>query len=55
LLEKKGGALNVTDKSDAGTIYDLFGVSKKTFKKALGALYKKRLIVLDPDKIRLVK
>lgn len=53
LLKKNGGTLNITDKSDAETIYDQFGVSKKTFKKALGALYKKRLILLGPDKIRL--
>lgn len=31
------------------------GVSKKTFKKAVGDLYKKRLIVLEDDSIRLVK
>ena len=31
------------------------GISKKTFKKAVGDLYKKRLIVLEDDGIRLVK
>lgn len=36
-------------------IYDTFGVSKKTFKKAVGDLYKKRLIVLGDEGIRLVE
>ena len=30
----------------------LFGVSKKTFKKAVGDLYKKRLVVLEAEGIR---
>ena len=34
-------------------IYETFGVSKKTFKKAVGDLYKKRLILLVEDGIRL--
>ncbi|MBI4793389.1 MAG: hypothetical protein HY789_11860 [Deltaproteobacteria bacterium] len=34
-------------------MYSLFGVSKKTFKKAVGALYKKRLITLDTSGISL--
>jgi predicted RNA-binding protein (virulence factor B family) len=29
-------------------------VSKKNYKKALGALYKKRLLSIDPDGIRLL-
>ncbi|MBR3718162.1 MAG: GntR family transcriptional regulator [Bacteroidaceae bacterium] len=41
------------DKSDAEEIYQTFGVSKKTFKKAVGELYKMRLIILQPDGIRL--
>jgi len=36
-------------------IYSTFGISKKNFKKALGGLYKKRLVVIEEDKIRLVK
>jgi len=36
-----------------GNIYDAFGVSKKTFKKAVGDLYKKRLVVLEAEGIRL--
>ena len=41
------------DKSDAEEIYQTFGVSKKTFKKAVGELYKMRLIILQPDGISL--
>ncbi|MBI5676041.1 MAG: hypothetical protein HZC48_09495 [Nitrospirae bacterium] len=32
-----------------------FGVSKKTFKKAIGALYKKRLITIESNGIRLIE
>jgi predicted RNA-binding protein (virulence factor B family) len=43
----------LNDKSAAEDIYETFGVSKKTFKKAVGDLYKKRLIILVEDGIRL--
>ena len=52
-LKENKGFLGVTDKSSPETIYGLFGASKKTFKKALGALYKKRLIELLDEGIRL--
>ena len=45
----------MNDKSPAEEIYDVFGVSKKTFKKAVGDLYKKRLILLHEDGIELVR
>ncbi|MFW2369039.1 MAG: S1 RNA-binding domain-containing protein [Desulforhopalus sp.] len=48
-----GGMVAVTDKSPPEDIYDLFGVSKKVFKKAIGGLYKKKLIILDTDGIKL--
>ena len=47
------GYTPLNDKSAAEDIYDAFEVSKKTFKKAVGDLYKKRLIVLVEDGIRL--
>ena len=47
------GFTSFNDKSDAEEIYETFGVSKKTFKKAVGELYKMRLIILQPDGIRL--
>lgn len=54
-LESNNGFLAITDKSDPQLIYDLFGVSKKKFKMALGGLYKKRMIVLEPSGFRLKK
>ncbi|MEK2644910.1 CvfB family protein [Bdellovibrio sp. BCCA] len=55
LLQKKGGYLAINDKTPPETIYNLFGVSKKKYKIALGGLYKKRLITVDDDGIRLAK
>ncbi len=52
-LQQQGGFIAVTDKSRPKVIADLFGVSKKTFKKAIGNLYKKRLISLEKNGIRL--
>ena len=47
-LELYGGFLDLTDKSDPDRIYDLFGVSKKKYKAAIGTLYKNRQIrILD--------
>lgn len=53
-IKDNNGYTSINDKTDAETIYQTFGVSKKTFKKAVGDLYKKRLIILEPDGIRLV-
>ena len=53
VLKQKGGFLPVTDKSSPETIYKLFGVSKKTYKKAIGAIYKKKLITIENDGIKL--
>ena len=50
-----GGRIGLNDKSPAEEIYDVFGVSKKTFKKAVGDLYKKRLVLLHVDGIELVR
>ena len=52
-LQQRGGFIAVADKSKPKVITDLFGVSKKAFKKAIGNLYKKRLITLEKDGIRL--
>lgn len=54
IIQDSGGVVALTDKSPPDEIYALFGVSKKVFKKAIGALYKKRLIIIDTDGIRLV-
>jgi uncharacterized protein len=53
-LKANKGFMAVSDKSSPGMIKAMFGVSKKTFKQALGALYKKRLIQFESDGIRLV-
>lgn len=52
-LQSNDGAMNITDKSAPELISQTFGMSKKVFKKAIGALYKQRLISLHPDKITL--
>ena len=54
-IKDEGGRIGINDKSDADLIYDTFGVSKKTFKKAVGDLYKKRLITLSDSGISVVK
>lgn len=54
-IKEQRGFIRFTDKSDAELIYNTFGVSKKTFKKAVGDLYKQRLIVLEPNGIYLVR
>lgn len=48
-IRSNGGFTPLNDKTDADVIYNTFGVSKKTFKKAVGDLYKKRLIVLEGE------
>ncbi len=52
-LQQQDDFIAVTDKSRPEVIADLFGISKKTFKKAIGNLYKKRLIILEKNGIRL--
>lgn len=52
-IKDHDGFITLNDKSAAETIYDAFGVSKKTFKKAVGDLYKRRLVVLEEGGIRL--
>lgn len=49
------GFLDVNDKTPAEKVYALFGVSKKKFKMAIGSLYKRRLITVNEDGIRLVE
>jgi predicted RNA-binding protein (virulence factor B family) len=53
-LKEHDGFTPLGDKSAAEDIYEAFGVSKKTFKKTVGELYKKRLIVIEEDGIRRV-
>lgn len=53
-IKENNGRISFTDKSPAEDIYNTFGVSKKTFKQAVGDLYKRRLIRLLKDEIELV-
>ena len=45
-LETHQGVCRLTDKSPAEDIYQAFQVSKKSYKKAVGDLYKRRLITI---------
>lgn len=54
-IKEHGGRIHLNDKSPAEDIYDTFGVSKKTFKKGVGDLYKKRLISLQENGIILAE
>ena len=53
-LEEHDGFLMITDKSSPEVINNVFKVSKKAYKQAIGALYKQRRIVLEEKGIRLV-
>ena len=52
-LDDAGGFLPFGDHTPADVIAARFGVSKKTFKQALGSLYRNRRIVIADDGIRL--
>ncbi|MCF7568022.1 S1-like domain-containing RNA-binding protein [Sabulilitoribacter arenilitoris] len=53
-LNDNSGFINLTDKSSPEAIKDQLQMSKKNFKKAVGALYKQRLIEIKQDGIYLV-
>ena len=53
-LKAAGGFLPLHDKSDPETIKNELGLSKKSFKKAIGSLYKDKQIILKEDGIELV-
>ena len=52
-LHLRGGFLTLTDKSDPAEIAEVLQMSKKNFKKAVGALYKQQRITLEDNGIRL--
>lgn len=52
LLDDNSGYLPFNDKSSPEEIYNTFGISKKTFKMAIGALYKERKIEFTQTGIR---
>jgi predicted RNA-binding protein (virulence factor B family) len=53
-IKDMGGFCKLGDKASPEEIYDTFCESKKTYKKAIGALYKARLINIDEDGIRVL-
>lgn len=54
-LEANDGVLMLSDKSSPEAIYALFGVSKKVYKQAIGALFKEGKISISESKIELKK
>lgn len=54
-LRKQNGFAPVHDKSDPQLISDLFGMSKGAFKRAIGGLYKQKIISIEKDGIRLLE
>ncbi|MBS3804110.1 MAG: GntR family transcriptional regulator [Oleiphilaceae bacterium] len=52
-IKQSGGFLPLTDKSPPEVIYKQFNVSKSVFKQAIGALYKKQLIAIEKEGLRL--
>ncbi len=52
-IKENDGFLALTDKSSPDLIYQKMGMSKKAFKRAIGSLYKQRLIKLEKDGLRL--
>ncbi|MBO5580371.1 MAG: GntR family transcriptional regulator [Prevotella sp.] len=53
-LQENGGSCDLGDKSPAEDIALRFGVSKKVYKKAVGDLYRRRLITISDEGITLV-
>jgi hypothetical protein len=53
-LQSNSGYLNLTDKSNPEDIKTLLQMSKKSFKKAVGTLYKQKLIEIKEDGIYLI-
>lgn len=53
-LKEAGGFLPLTDKTPPEVINDRYKVSKRAYKRAVGGLYKQRLITVDEDGLRLV-
>jgi predicted RNA-binding protein (virulence factor B family) len=55
MLKEAGGFLPYHDKSDPAEINEVFGMSKKAFKMAVGKLYKEKRIALDDKGIKYSK
>jgi len=53
-LRENGGVISLGDKSTPDEIYDYFQISKSAFKKAIGGLYKERVITIGDHEIKIV-
>lgn len=54
-LHQRGGSWDLCDASPPEAIHEALGVSKKVFKRATGVLFRKRLIAIEEDGIRLLE
>jgi predicted RNA-binding protein (virulence factor B family) len=54
-LKQNAGVSTMTDKTPPAEIYAKWNVSKGSYKKALGSLYKQKLITISYDKIELAE
>ena len=54
-IREQGGNSTITDKSPPELIYQTFGVSKATYKKTLGLLYKNRQIKIEKNQVTLIE
>jgi uncharacterized protein len=52
-LETHNGLLNLTDNSSPDEIASVLNMSKKNFKKAIGILYKRKIVRLEEDGVHL--
>lgn len=52
-IEDNGGVLDISDKSAPEDIYNLFGCSKKNYKKAIGFLFKQGYIEIGESEVRM--
>ena len=50
-LKRQNGRLFLTDSSSPQAISEELGMSKKTFKKALGNLYKRKIVSIEDDSV----
>ena len=53
-LRQRGGRAPLSDRTSPEEVHRLFGASKKNFKRAIGRLYKSRLILIHDDALQLV-
>jgi uncharacterized protein len=54
-LRKKGGKAPLSDKTSPEEVHRLFQTSKKNFKRAIGRLYKARLILIHDSELELLR